>query len=57
MEDIKTDLINELIDVSREMENLWQFHPLNPNRKDLIMEYIKLDRSKKEIENKISDLV
>jgi hypothetical protein len=42
--------INDLILVLNSMEELWKYHPLNPNKIDIITEYNKLEELKKLIE-------
>jgi hypothetical protein len=45
----KLELIQELIDIELEMEKLWGYHPLNPNKGDVVCEYDVLNKCKSEI--------
>ena len=56
MENLKADLINDLISVSTVMEELWKYHPENPERIDIVSEYDNLILMKKEIETELDDL-
>ena len=55
-ENLKADLINDLISVSTVMEELWKYHPENPERIDIISEYDNLVEMKKEIEAELDGL-
>ena len=46
----KLELIQELMSVELEMENLWKYHPLNPNKIDIVTEYDKLLNMKQLLE-------
>ena len=39
-ENLKADLINDLISVSTVMEELWKYHPENPAKIDIVSEYL-----------------
>jgi len=56
MENLKADLINDLISVSTVMEELWKYHPENPERIDIVSEYDNLVEMKKEIEAELDGL-
>jgi hypothetical protein len=56
MENLKADLINDLISVSTVMEELWKYHPENPEKIDIVSEYDNLIVMKKEIETELDDL-
>jgi hypothetical protein len=56
MENLKADLINDLISVSTVMEELWKYHPENPERIDIVSEYDNLVKMKKEIEAELDGL-
>jgi hypothetical protein len=49
-ENLKTDLINDLISVTVVMEEIWKYHPSNPNKIDIITEYENLEKIKQLIE-------
>jgi hypothetical protein len=55
-ENLKADLINDLISVSTVMEELWKYHPENPAKIDIEFEYNNLVEMKKEIETELDDL-
>ena len=55
-EQIKADLINDLFSVSTVMDEVWNYHPDNPNKKDVIEEYNTLLKIKSQIEEEISNL-
>lgn len=52
----KSSLINDLNSVITVMEELYQYHPNNPNKRDLVSEYSNLERIKEEIENELDNL-
>ena len=56
MENLKADLINDLISVATVMEELWKYHPENPSKIDIVFEYTKLEEMKKGIETELDDL-
>jgi len=55
-EQIKADLINDLFSVSTVMDEVWNYHPENPNKKDIVEEYNTLLKIKSQIEEEISNL-
>ena len=34
----KTELVNDLVATNTVMEELWRYHPDNPNKKDIVKE-------------------
>ena len=54
--EIKVGLVNDLIAVETIMEEIWDYHPDNKNKKDIISEYKALVKIKEEIENEIKEL-
>ena len=38
------------------MEELWNYHPDNPNKKDVVQEYDVLKKIQKDIEQEIAEL-
>ena len=52
----KSSLIDDLLATSTVMEELWLYHPDNPNKKDIIAEYETLVRIKEEIEQELEKL-
>tara|TARA_R110001606_G_scaffold398473_1_gene577611 strand:+ start:593 stop:796 length:204 start_codon:yes stop_codon:yes gene_type:complete len=52
----KSELINDLIATSKVMDEIWKYHPENPEKKDVVSEYNILKQIKADIEKEISDL-
>ena len=52
----KTELINDLVATSTVMEEVWRYHPENPDKKDVVSEYNVLKQIKVDIEKELSDL-
>jgi hypothetical protein len=52
----RVELINKVLDIDKEMNLLWQFHPDNPFRREIELSYEKLVEEKYEIESLISEL-
>lgn len=55
-EEQKTELLNDLLATSTVMEELWNYHPDNPNKKDVVKEYKVLEVIKADIEKEIKEL-
>ena len=53
---LKTELVNDLVATSTVMEELWRYHPENPDKKDVVSEYEILVKIKVDIENEIKEL-
>lgn len=56
LEEQKANLINDLIAVSTVMDELWYYHPDNPEKKDVIEEFNTLKNIQKDIEKEIAEL-
>lgn len=52
----KSELISDLLATSTVMEELWNYHPENPNKKDVIKEYQTLLKIQKDIEKELKEL-
>jgi|TARA_B110001452_G_scaffold20443_1_gene16433 hypothetical protein len=52
----RTELINDLVATSTVMEEVWRYHPENPDKKDVVSEYNVLKQIKVDIEKELSDL-
>ena len=52
----KAELINDLVATSTVMEELWNYHPDNPNKKDVIEEDQTLLKIQKDIEKELKEL-
>ena len=56
LEEQKANLINDLLAVSTVMEEIWNYHPDNPDKKDVIKEYQTLLQIQKDIETELKEL-
>ena len=56
LEEQKANLINDLLAVSTVMKELWNYHPDNPNKKDVISEYQTLLKIQEDIEKELKEL-
>jgi len=52
----KANLLDDLMAVATVMEEIWNYHPDNPNKKDVITEYNHLLKIKEDIENELESL-
>ena len=52
----KSELINDLVATSTVMDEVWRYHPDNPEKKDVIKEYEILKQIQKDIEDELADL-
>tara|TARA_R110001592_G_scaffold32290_4_gene113308 strand:- start:1008 stop:1211 length:204 start_codon:yes stop_codon:yes gene_type:complete len=52
----KSELINDLIATSTVIDELWRYHPDNPNKKDIIEEFNILKNIQTDIECELADL-
>ena len=52
----KANLLDDLMAVSTVMEEVWNYHPDNPNKKDVVTEYNHLLKIKGDIENELDSL-
>jgi len=52
----KSALIDDLMATVTVMEEVWNYHPDNPNKKDIVQEYKLLERIKSDIEKELSEL-
>tara|TARA_B110000967_G_C18431390_1_gene338703 strand:+ start:52 stop:243 length:192 start_codon:yes stop_codon:yes gene_type:complete len=53
---LKTELVNDLIATTTVMEELWRYHPENPDKKDVVSEYEVLKRVQADINKEMRDL-
>jgi len=56
LEEQKAELINDLLATSTVMEEVWRYHPDNPEKKDVVTEYNILKQIQKDIEQEIAEL-
>lgn len=54
--DPKIELVNDLIAITTIMEDYWRFHPANPDKQDVVVEYDQLKAIKDKIEKEIEDI-
>ncbi len=52
----KAALLDDLIAISTVLEETWNYHPDNPNKKDIIKEYKVLKQIQKDIEAELAEL-
>ena len=52
----KSELIADLLATSTVMEEVWNYHPDNPSKKDVIKEYEILKQIQKDIESELAKL-
>ena len=52
----KASLLDDLIAVDTVLEEIWNYHPDNPNKKDIIKEYKILKQMQKDIEAELVEL-
>ena len=56
LENERVELINDVIATTTVMEELWNYHPDNPNKKEVVKEYRLLEKLKIEAESKIKNI-
>ena len=52
----KSELVADLLATSTVMEEVWRYHPDNPEKKDVIKEYNILKQIQKDIESELAEL-
>lgn len=52
----KADLINRLVEVEEQIQDLWEFHPDNPNAVDVVTKFNDLQREASSIESYLEDI-
>ena len=52
----KSELLSDLVATSTVMDELWRYHPENPNKKNIVKEYNILKQIHSDIEKELSDL-
>ena len=55
-EEKRVELINDLAATATVMDELWRYHPENPNKVDIVKEYSALQKMQSDIEQEIKDL-
>lgn len=56
LEEQKVNLVNDLIALSTVMDEIWSYHPDNPDKKDIVEQYKILERIKSNLEQELEDL-
>ena len=56
IEDQRSILIDDLLATVTVMEEIWRYHPDNPNKKDIVKEYNVLKQIQSNIENELKKL-
>lgn len=51
----KEDLVNDLIFYTQRMEEIWKFHPSNPEKINIEKEYQKLEQLISEVKENLQD--
>jgi len=52
----KSELVSDLLATTTVMEEIWYYHPENPNKKDIIKEYNTLKQIQSDIEKELAEL-
>jgi len=52
----KADLINRLMEIEEQIQDLWEFHPDNPNAIDIVTRFNDLQRDASTIESYLETL-
>ena len=55
-EKLRVELINDMIATTTVAEELWNYHPDNPKKKDVVKEYEVLFQFQYDIEEELADL-
>jgi hypothetical protein len=53
---LKSELINDLAATFTVMDEMWRYHPDNPNKKDIVKEYKILKQIVVDIETELEEL-
>ena len=52
----KSELVADLVATQTVMDEVWRYHPDNPNKKDVVKEFNVLKEIKKNIEEEIAEI-
>jgi len=52
----KAELINDLLATATVKEEIWRYHPDNPNKKDVVKEYDVLCQIERDLELELEEL-
>ena len=50
----KSELISDLVATTTVMDEVWNYHPENPNKKDVVAEYDVLKNIQKDLEEELA---
>ena len=56
LEEKKVNLVNDLIAANTVTEEIWKYHPDNPNKHDVVEEYKQLKQIMNDIEEEIKEV-
>lgn len=56
LEEKKVELINDLAATATVMDEIWKYHPDNPKKVDIVVEYESLKNLQADIEKEINEL-
>ena len=56
LEEKKVNLVNDLIAANTVTEEVWKYHPNNPNKHDIVEEYNQLKQIINDIEEEIEEV-
>ena len=56
LETKRVGLINDLIATTTVMEEIWKYHPDNPNKDDIKAEYESLKSAKEQVEEELKEV-
>ena len=56
LNELKASLIDDLLATTTVMEELWHYHPENPNKKDIVAEYNVLEKIKVDLEQELDKI-
>jgi len=56
LQEQKSQLVDDLLATVTVMEELWRYHPDNPNKKDIIEEYNILKKIQSDIEEELREI-
>ena len=55
-DNLRTELLNDLVATTTVMDEVWRYHPDNPQKKDVVKEYNILQQIIKDIELELKEL-
>ena len=52
----RAELVNSIIFLTQRMDEMWTYHPENPNKLDIVVEYKSMKEQIDEYQNQLDDL-